>query len=77
MKLEQINHLNFPINARQDMRNVAQSGNLAAQVEKVKSNILDNTARQISSESSRDNSSFPMRIHNTSESRVMRLLNKI
>ena len=46
MKIEQINHLNFPINARQDMRDVARSGSLAAQVDKVKTNILDNIVRQ-------------------------------
>ena len=77
MKIDQINHLNFPINARQDMRDVAMSGSIAAQVDKVKTNILDNIARQMNSDSVRDNSSFPQRIHNSSESRVMKLLNKV
>ena len=77
MRIEPINHLNDPINPQRDFQAIAQAGSRAGQVEKVKSNIHQNTTRNLNPQLARNNEVSPHNIHNSPMERAMKLLDAI
>jgi hypothetical protein len=77
MRIEPLNHLNHPIHPTQDIKAVADSGSTAAQVEKVKRNILENARRNMNPEIAHDHENSPQKIHHSPDQRAMQLLDRI
>lgn len=77
MRIEPVNHLNDPINPQRDIKAIADAGSRAGQVEKVKSNIQENTNRNFNPQIARNNEVSPQKIHHSPMERAMKLLDTI